>query len=485
MLVLVLLLAGCASRPTPPAPGQGPLISIDTIGADHATLTVLARQDGRITLETRPLSGASPSRQHRIEVVAGEPALLRLDELAPDSTQRLTWRFDAGHGPVTGGGQEFNLAPSRARAVPVRLAFGGDLGGQNVCRDAQRGYPIFDVMSHYEPDFFVALGDMIYADGVCEARGRYGNEQVPGQFAPADSAAQFAAHWNYQFDDEAFARFRANVPWYLTWDDHEVINDFDPGRDFRTEDPGRRLMADGAAAAAKYGGIDSDKFYRSVRWGKHLELFILDTRSYREANATPDLGREPKTLLGAAQREWLVAGLRRSDATWKLVATSVPLAIPTGTAQADARDGWADGDTDTGFERELLAILTALDQAGVENLLFISADVHFATVFAHRLPEGNLRFDEFVVGPLNAGVFPTEIYDRTLQPQRLFFHGPPRENPIGDFDEAMHWFNFGLIDIAADGTLHARIVNARGDEVFELRRAPASTGSLRHPDAGR
>src|SRR5437016_2107046 len=106
------------------------------------------------------------------------------------------------------------------------------------------------------------------------------------------------------------------------------------------------------------------RIYRSFRWGRDLELFLLDDRSYRSRNDLPDIAQNHKTMLGAEQLAWLKKGLADSDATWKLIACEVPLSVPTGGAAAHiwGRDGWANGTSfdfaaETGFERELLDLL--------------------------------------------------------------------------------------------------------------------------------
>ena len=73
------------------------------------------------------------------------------------------------------------------------------------------------------------------------------------------------------------------------------------------------------------------RIYRSFRWGRQAELFLLDARSYRSLNDLPDRADNEKTLLGREQLDWLRGGLARSSATWKIVSTDVPLSIPTGT----------------------------------------------------------------------------------------------------------------------------------------------------------
>jgi alkaline phosphatase D len=143
----------------------------------------------------------------------------------------------------------------------------------------------------------------------------------------------------------------------------------------------------------------------------------------------------------------------------------VPLAQPTGSPAA--RDGWADVDTPSGFERELTGILAELRDAGTRGLVFLTTDVHFAAI--HRLtpfedtPE--FRIHQVISGPLNAGLFPNPTLDDTLHPETLFFHGPASAASVTSWDEARRWFNFGLIEVEPQGNLAIRIVDANGRQV--------------------
>lgn len=371
-----------------------------------------------------------------------------LDGLAPGSEH--AYRVRCGNGPAVSG--SFRTAPRPSDAAAVRFAFGGDVGGQNVCRDAARGYPVFAIMAERAPDFFVALGDMVYADGSCLPVGALGNAQVAGP-PPASDVESYRAHWRYNRADAASQRLLASTTYYAVWDDHEVRDDFGPPPE---------LYEAGEAAYRDWAPMeDATPLHRSFRWGRHVELFILDTRSHRDPNAAPDTGPDPKTLLGANQRAWLEAGLSASTATWKVVVSSVPMSIPTG---GSARDGWANGGGPGGFERELVAILRAAARARVRGLVWITTDVHFATGFRYRpFPDApDFVVHEIASGPLAAGMFPKDDLDRTLRPERLFMHGPRAgQRPIS-FDAALQWFNFALVEIDADGRLEATIVDATG-----------------------
>src|SRR5215211_5817284 len=189
------------------------------------------------------------------------------------------------------------------------------------------------------------------------------------------------------------------------WDDHEVINDFGARWTYLNEATRGRpgypnLVAAGRAAFRAYSPIaPRRRIYRSLRLGRHIELFALDARTYRSRNEAPD--GPAKTLLEPAQLRWLENGLARSRATWKIVSTDVPLSIPTGSNPGVfGFDGWV------GFRRERDALLRFLDRRNVRNVVFVVTDVHFAQNIRYVVDadgDGDrLRFHELVDGPLAA-----------------------------------------------------------------------------------
>jgi len=216
------------------------------------------------------------------------------------------------------------------------------------------------------------------------------------------------------------------------------------------------------------------RLHRSLRWGRHLELFVLDTRQYREANFALDDGAEPKSMLGGEQLAWLRAALAASDATWKVVVSSVPISIPTGFPPTNGRDGWADFDQQTGFERELLELLGFMRDRGLDNTVWITTDVHFAEAFRYRpFPETpSFTVHEIATGPLNSGIFPNRAFDETVGPESLFFFGPDTPEAVVSWPEAKRWFNFGTLEVARDGTLRAGIVDTAGRTQFSLELVP-------------
>lgn len=395
---------------------------------------------GPVAVEVVP-SGGRPPLALRAEATAGFTVKVELRELAPATSYayRVRWGAQEAQGA-------FTTAPEPTRIVPTRLHWSGDLGGAGHCRSPGRGYPIFRSMAERRPALFLFVGDTIYADHRCPVP-----DNVPGADFTARDLAGFRAKHRYNRADPAVQAYFRRVPVFAIWDDHEVRNDF-----AGSSEP---LAVEGLRAFLEAWPIlppeeDPTRLYRSVRWGRLLEVFILDTRQYRSPNDRPD--GPGKTMLGEAQRAWLVARVGASSATWKLVVSSVPLAIPTGRR---ARDGWANGSRPgdpgslTGFERELLSILDALRRRGVRNLVWLVADAHRAEILRHE-PRPGFGFYELVAGPLRASRGRPGWLDDTLRPRRLWADG--------GFD------NFGELDLDPRG-LTVRILDETGRVRFETR----------------
>jgi alkaline phosphatase D len=438
-----------------------------------------ARGDRRGWLRVS-LSGGPHRRVEPIRVQAEDDwtGQVHLTGLSPARTYSYRVRFVPGRRSAHGS---FKTPPAEPEAAPVRLAFGGDVAGQNVCRDASEGFPILDTIRAWRPDVFVGLGDMIYADNACAATGMYGNAQLPGAFGPAIDLPGFWAHWRYSREEPTSRRLLASTSYVGVWDDHEVINDLGPHTDIGPAPPyppELHLLPIGLRAFLDYTPVvTAPRLYRSLRWGRHLELFVLDTRSYRAPNSAADDDPDhPKTMLGQEQLAWLKQGLVDSDATWKVIVSSVPMSIPTGFPASNGRDGWANFDQTTGFERELLDILGFMAENGIDNPVWITTDVHFAEAFRYTpFPEHpDFAVHEIATGPLNAGIFPNRDVDTTLNPEVLFFHGPASFADVTSWEEAKRWFNFGTLEVGAAGDLKAEVIDTAGRPQFSLTLEPTT-----------
>ncbi len=251
-------------------------------------------------------------------------------------------------GPIA----SFKTAPATADAAVVRFCFGGDT------REGYKPFSIMDAIRAQRPDFFIHLGDTIYAD-----RG-----------AIAYDLADFWAKHRANRDDAPSRRLFSETSAYVIWDDHEVRDNYEAGHPLAPA--GQRAFID--YWPLRRDAAEPQRIYRSFRWGKALEVFLLDTRQYRDHRAA--------TMLGSRQNEWLLEGLARSSANFKIIATSVPF----------YGGGW---DRWEAFSRERAAIVKWLERKKITGVAFISADIHYAAV--GRVP-GRAAMKEIVTGPLAA-----------------------------------------------------------------------------------
>jgi alkaline phosphatase D len=440
-LALLAVLAAAAAAPAASdkfAPGDPEiLVTVGEVTDVGAVLWLRGHRPGPVNVEYAPAGNGGAAAQV-IELSTSDDLLAkpRLSGLRPATRYRYTIRQDA---EVVRG--EFVTAPASDDPRPVTFAWSADLGSRLRCRHAVDGYPIFKALARAPVDFFVFAGDTVYADQACAGP----PDRVPGSDFAATTLEQFRAKHRYNRSDPGVQGFFRQTSVYATWDDHEVRNDF-----AGSVEP---LMRVGRQAFLDYSPItppteEPGRLYRRFRWGQLVEVFILDTRQYRSPNA--EIDGPGKTMLGAAQKRWLLDGVKGSTATWKLVVSSVSLSIPTGRR---ARDSWTNANLlgfpeegATGFAVERDAILRALRTAGVRNLIFLVADVHHAELLRHH-PTPEWSFHEFAAGPLSATLGIPRPVDSALNPRSLFATGSTE--------------NFGLIAVDRTG-LTVRIVDVDG-----------------------
>jgi len=384
-----------------------------------ALLPTTAEADYTLTI---PLQQLTPATRYRYQVWV-EPRAL---------AEKPTASKIAARG-------EFTSLPDRMTSTGVTFAWSGDLGGQGHCRQGVGGYPIFDVIHRQNPDFFLFLGDTIYADSPCPSP-----PNEPGADFKASTIETYRARHLYQRGAEALRRFLRTVPVYVIWDDHEVRDNF--------SGPFDEQMPAGRQALREYWPIaspqdDQHRLYRNVRYGADLELFILDTRQYRSRNEEQD--GPGKTMLGATQLQWLLDGLRTSAATWKIIVTSVPLSVEKGGV---GNDGWAGEPRGTGFVRERQVIVDAILRSPIKNVVFLAGDVHWVQANAYDPnQDGQVDFHEYMVGPLSARPGRLMPAGESLHPTRLV-------NEAG-------YQNFGLVHVT-NRALDVTVIDDTGKTRF-------------------
>ncbi len=407
-----------------------------------AQVQVEWQQDGEGTQPQRSAAIATKAEQDFTGTIA-------VTSLKPD-TRYLYKVLTAGADPKALFEEQafghFVTAPEPGVSKDLTLLWSGDLGGQQKCRDAKFGYRIFTTMLLHAPSLFVFLGDTIYADDRCPSP-----PNVPGSDFTAATLDEYRTKQRYQRGDPSLKRFLGFVPTYVVWDDHEVRDNFAGSADAAMP-VGRRALLDYWPVATP--AHDPHRLYRSVRWGADVELFILDTRQYRSKNFEKD--GPNKTMLGPAQKAWLLNGLVSTKATWKLIATSVPLSIPKpGKAANPGQDGWAAAADGTGFQTELQSIVDQLLARKVRNVVWLAADVHFAQVNAYD-PDGDGApdFYEAIAGPLSAAPGKAVPPVSPFKPTTLYNEGG--------------FMNFGKVTISGQ-TLRLDIVDEQGAKKFSTQ----------------
>ena len=305
---------------------------------------------------------------------------------------------------------------------------------------------LYQTMRGVEADVFVHAGDTIYADNPLKPEvtlddGRvWKNLVTPEKSKVAETLDEFRGNHRYNLLDEHVRAFNASLSQFAIWDDHEVLNNWYPSEILGADMPYTERRVAVLAARAKRAFLeytpiridprDPDRVYRAVRVGPLAEIFGFDMRSYRGANSpNVEPTRSPASaILGRAQIEWLERRLLASTATWKVIASDMPLGlvVPDGKvyeAVANRDDG-----PPLGRELEIADLLRFIRDRGIRNVVFITGDVHYCA--AHHYDPSRAGFTdfhpfwEFVAGPAHAGTFGAVPLDRTFGPEVRFIGVP-------------------------------------------------------------
>jgi alkaline phosphatase D len=399
--------------------------------------------------------------------------------------------------PVTG---TFRTVPVNRRDG-VRFVWSGDLAGQGWGINPDiGGYRIFDAMAGLDPDFFLFSGDTVYADGPLAATaalpdgGVYRNVTTQEKAKVAETLAEFRGNFRYNLLDENLRRFNAQVPSIVQWDDHEVRNNWYPGQTISQSDArytvksvdtlverARRAFAEYYPISTLRPGAEEGRVHRVLRQGPLLDVFVLDMRTYRNANSTDDQTADPQGILGREQLEWLKKELSRSRAVWKVLASDMPLGlvVPDSGEGRPHFEAVAQGDPGAPLGRELqiAELLRFIKHRRITGTVWLTADVHYTSA-QHYQPSRAAFTDfepfwEFVSGPLNAGSFPANALDGTFGPERVFVKAPPRAN----VSPAEGYQFFGEVDIDGDtAELTVRLREQDGTVLFTKVLQPGLVG---------
>ncbi|MDN5200235.1 alkaline phosphatase D family protein [Fulvivirgaceae bacterium BMA10] len=252
-------------------------------------------------------------------------------------------------GSVVSTSGSFRTAPGKKSAAPVHFT-------TSTCQyfwsydDKERGFKTYDQMDSIHPDFFVQTGDYVYYD-------------KPGPLAKTPEAARHK--WHAMDSRLSLKDFYKRTPIYMVKDDHDLLsNDVHP----KSKNYGD-LSFDNDLKIWRENAAIKDKPYRTFRWGKDLQIWLVEGREYRDAGL-PDNG-DSQSILGAKQIAWLKSTIKASDATFKVLLSATPIVGPD-------RKNKKDNHANKTFEAEGTWLREYLSKE--QNLFVICGDRHWQYV---------------------------------------------------------------------------------------------------------
>jgi alkaline phosphatase D len=368
----------------------------------------------RIIARGEAVAAASLAHSVRVPLLGLRPA------------REYWYRFMAGE-HVSASGRTRTLPAPRDRVRELRIAV-------LSCQHYETGYyTALRLAGHSVPDLTVHVGDYIYEGGPGGAnrlRLHTGQRCVTLD----DYRARYAL---YQSDPD-LQLAHATSPWFVTWDDHEVANDYSGATPGRAEDPQLFLARRAAAYQAWYEHMPAPpsmaprdgrmRIHARAALGRLATLHVLDQRQYRSPQSCPRppqlagmrVGDEcterldpSRTMLGTEQERWLAEGLESQRARWTVLAQGTPFThMNQGTTDAPQyfTDGW------TGYPAARQRVLDALEAARSTNPVILSGDIHaFGVCGVNAVPErpdSPLRAAEFCTSSVSSDPIGQATLDR-------------------------------------------------------------------------
>jgi alkaline phosphatase D len=284
----------------------------------------------------------------KVDPEADFTSQFQLTDLLPGSQYLIKVEYGAGEDKtlksLTG---TFRTAPSADTVVPV--TFTVTTGQRYPDRDSEDGFKIYAEMMKLDTDFFVHTGDILYYD----------------QLAKTRALANW--HWQRIYGMKSLVDFHNNMTSYFMKDDHDTLmNDSWPTME--TNFMGDFTFEQGLEVFRQQVPM-GEKTYRTVRWGKDLQIWLVEGRDFRSAN-TMDDGPD-KTIWGEEQMAWFKRTVQESDATFRVLISPTPVVGPD-------RDNKHDNHANIGFQHEGDLLREFI--ASQDNMVVVCGDRHWQYV---------------------------------------------------------------------------------------------------------
>ena len=318
----------------------------------------------------RNVTFASPDWAHSVHV----------DVNGLDEDTEYYYRFQAGdtYSPV--GRTKTAPAPGSS---PDSFSF-----AFASCQSWESGYyTAYEDMAEDDLDLVIHLGDYIYEYPIPPSAGERSTE-IPRRFnTEIQTLDQYRLrHALYRTDDDLQAAHAA-FPWLVTWDDHEVENNYAdevsendvPPEDFleRRANAYQAYFEHMPLRPSRMPTGPDLPLYRRFTFGDLAEFNVLDTRQYRsdQTSSSEEAQDANRTLLGDAQEDWLIDGLASSSSQWNVLAQQVPFSATDDNSDPDVENFGA-GDKWDGYRADRDAVRDFMTQQSELNPVVITGDVH-------------------------------------------------------------------------------------------------------------
>ena len=295
------------------------------------------------------------------------------------------YRFQC-EGVVSRTGRALTMPTPRMAVDRMRFAFAS-------CSHLEQGYfSAYRDMVKEDPAFIVHLGDYIY-----ESSGGTTVRHHPGP-EPRTLQDYRLYHAAYKLDPDLQAA-HAHCPWFFTWDDHEVANDYSKNEAPTTLDPAAFMQRKLAAYKAYYEHMPLRPYatfngngmtlYRRVLFGDLAQFDITDARQYRDAlpcqppdwhagrlldiTECADYMNPSRTMLGKVQEKWLRDGFANAGTRWNVLAHSLMFSDfdqIQGPQRGVYTDSWG------GYPAARRQLLDMVKQRKVPNVITLAGDIH-------------------------------------------------------------------------------------------------------------
>ena len=282
----------------------------------------------------------------RVDPQADFTHQFKLDRLRPSTQYRLEVRCRSDSQSAQGQMIEGSFTTAPAAFERTRVLFTVSTGQRYPHKDRQDGFNIYPAMLASRPSFFVHTGDILYYD----------------ELAKTTELAHY--HWQRTYGLPTNVDFHSQVPSYFIKDDHDTwLNDCWPT--MNTGYMHEFTFAQGQQIFRQQVPM-GESTYRTIRWGKDLQIWLVEGRDFRSANTDPD-GPE-KTIWGAKQKAWFKQTVLESDATFRILISPTPIVGPD-------RNNKRDNHANSNFKSEGDEIRRFL--ADQRNMFVICGDRHW------------------------------------------------------------------------------------------------------------